>query len=87
METLITRDTDILREYLAALDATERGISPFARLSAIVKLARLQRELRAVQLETTDDDLARLRSEVDERLDRTWMRRLISAAITVLAFT
>ena len=80
METLITRDTDILREYLAALDATERGISPFARLAAIVKLARLQRELRAVQLETTDEDIARLRSEIDERLDRTWMRRCISSS-------
>jgi hypothetical protein len=78
METLITRDTDILREYLAALDATERGVSPFARLAATVKLARLRRELRAVQLETTDEDIARLRSEVDERLDRTWVRRLIS---------
>jgi hypothetical protein len=80
METVITRDTDILREYLAALDATERGISPFARLAAIVKLARLQRELSAVQLETTDEDVARLRSEVDERLDRTWMRRVIASA-------
>ena len=80
METLITRDTDILREYLAALDSTERGISPFARLAAIVKLARLQRELRSVQLETTDEDIARLRSEVDERLERTWMRRAISSS-------
>ena len=55
METVITRDTDILREYLAALDARERGMSPFARLAATVKMARLRRELDTAQLEATDD--------------------------------
>jgi len=43
METVITRDTDTLREYLAVLDAQERGVSPFAKLAATVKLARLRR--------------------------------------------
>lgn len=80
METVITRDTDVLREYLVALDARERGLSPFARLAATVKLARLRRELTDAQLETTDDDLIALRREVDERLNRTWLRRSLSGS-------
>ena len=81
METLITRDTDVLREYLSALDASERGISPFAKLAAIVKLTRLRRELRsAAQLETTDQDIARLCREVDDRLERTLLRRCLSTS-------
>src|SRR5918912_2809 len=76
METVITRDTDILREYIAALDARERGMSPFARLAATVKLARLRRELNAAQLEATDDDLVALRREIDERTQRSFMRRV-----------
>src|SRR5215212_6471891 len=75
METVITRDTDILREYLAALDARERSLSPVARLAATIKLARLRRELDAAPIETTDEDLAALRREIDERLSRTFMRR------------
>src|ERR1051325_7149834 len=75
METVITRDTDILREYLAALDARERCLSPVARLMATVKLARLRRELDTTSLETTDEDLAGLRREIDERLGRTFRRR------------
>jgi hypothetical protein len=78
METVITRDTDILREYIAALDARERGMSPFARLAATVKLARLRRELNAAQIEATDDDLAALRREIDERTQRSFMRRFES---------
>jgi hypothetical protein len=78
METVITRDTDILREYLVALDARERGLSPFARLAATVKLARLRRELDNARLETTDEDIAALRREIDERLDRTFVRRFES---------
>src|ERR1051325_1924437 len=78
METVITRDTDILREYIAALDARERGMSPFARLAATVKLARLRRELNAAQLEATDDDLVALRREIDERTERSFMRRFES---------
>jgi hypothetical protein len=78
METVITRDTDILREYLGALDARERGLSPFARLAATVKLARLRRELDDAQLETTDEDIIALRREIDERLDRTFARRFES---------
>jgi hypothetical protein len=78
METAITRDTDILREYLVALDARERGLSPFARLAATVKLARLRRELDDAQLETTDEDMVALRREIDERLDRTFARRFES---------
>jgi energy-coupling factor transporter transmembrane protein EcfT len=78
METIITRDTDIIREYLAALDARERGLSPFARLAAIVKLAQLRKELHATELETTDEDLHDLRQEIDERLKRTFLRRLAS---------
>ena len=75
METVITRDTDILREYLAALDSRERGISPFAKLAATVKLARLRRELSNAQLETTDEDFMALRGEIDERLNRSLLRR------------
>jgi len=78
METVITRDTDILREYIVALDARERGLSPFARLAATVKLAQLRRELDEAHLETSDDDIAALRGEVDERLNRTFMRRFES---------
>lgn len=78
METVITRDTDILREYLVALDARERGLSPFARLAATVKLARLRRELDRVNLETTDEDVLSLRREVDERLNRSFVRRFES---------
>jgi hypothetical protein len=76
METIITRDTDIIREYLAALDGRERALSPFARLAAIVKLAHLKKELHATQLETTDEDLVNLRQEIDERLQRTFLRRV-----------
>jgi hypothetical protein len=75
METVITRDTDILREYLAALDARERGMSPFARLAATMKMARLRRELDAAPIEATDEDLAALRREIDERTQRSYMRR------------
>jgi len=75
METVITRDTDTLREYLAVLDAQERGVSPFAKLAATVKLARLRRELNNAQLETTDDDFGALRREIDERLNRSTLRR------------
>jgi hypothetical protein len=75
METIITRDTDILREYLAALDSRERGISPFAKLAATVKLARLRRELSNAQLETTDEDFMSLRREIDERLNRSLLCR------------
>ncbi len=81
METLITRDTDVLREYLSALDASEQGISPFGKLAAIVKLTRLRRELRtAAQLETTDQDIARLCREVDDRLEHTLLRRCVSTS-------
>ncbi len=79
METIITRDTDIIREYLAALDEKERSLSPFARLAAIVKLARLREELATPQLETTDEDLAGLKLEIDERLTRTFWRRLAAS--------
>jgi hypothetical protein len=78
METVITRDTDILREYLAALDARERGLSPFARLAATVKLASLRRELDSAQLEATDEDVAALRREIAERLERSAARRFES---------
>src|SRR5215472_12090769 len=75
METIVTRDTDILREYLAVLDSRERGVSPFARLAATVKLARLRKELGTVRLETTDEDFRELSREIDERLGRTLPRR------------
>lgn len=78
METVITRDTDTLREYMAALDAQERGVSPFARLAATVKLSRLRRELNSAHLETTDDDFTALRREIDERLNRSLLRRFQS---------
>jgi hypothetical protein len=78
METAITRDTDIIREYLTALDASERGLSPFARLAATVKMARLRREIDSAHLETTDDDIAALRREMDERLNRNFVRRFES---------
>ncbi|HEY3135758.1 MAG TPA: hypothetical protein VGL29_06890 [Blastocatellia bacterium] len=75
METIIARDTDVLREYLAALDARERGLSPFAKLAATIKLARLRRELATAELEATDEDFTALRREIDERLDRSLPRR------------
>src|SRR5215471_10795086 len=75
METIVTRDTDILREYLAVLDSRERGVSPFARLAATVKLARLSKELGSVRLEATDEDVRELSREIDERLGRTLPRR------------
>ena len=75
METVITRDTDVLREYLAALDERERVLSPFAKLAANVKLARLRRELNNAQLETTDEDFRALRHEIDERVNRSLLRR------------
>jgi hypothetical protein len=61
-----------------ALDARERGLSPFARLAATIKLAGLRREMESAQLETTDEDTAALRREIDERLDRTFTRRFES---------
>jgi hypothetical protein len=70
METIITRDTDVIREYLAALDARERTLSPFARLAAMVKLAQLKKGLATAQLETTEEDLRHLHSEIDERMNR-----------------
>src|SRR5262245_49468451 len=75
METVITRDTDLIREYLAALDERERGISPFAGLTSVVKLARLRRELDVAQIEAGEEDLARLRAQVTERLSRTPLSR------------
>src|SRR2546422_11125005 len=78
METVITRDTDALREYLAALDSRERGLSPFAKLAATVKLARLQRELNDAQLEATDEDFRALRLQIDERINRSALRRFQS---------
>jgi len=75
METIISRDTDIVREYLAALDARERGLSPFGRLAATVKLARLRSELDTAHLEASDEDIATLRREIDERISRTLIRR------------
>jgi hypothetical protein len=78
METVITRDTDILREYLAALDAGERSLLPFARLAAVWKTARLRRELNAISIEATDQDLASLKRELDDRLERGFLRRFAS---------
>jgi len=78
METVITRDTDIIREYRGALAERERSLSPFARIAATIKLARLRRELDDSQLETTDEDVAELRSKVNERINRTFLRRFVS---------
>lgn len=78
METVITRDTDVLREYLVALDARERGFSPFGRLEATVKLAGLRRDLDAAHIDGTDEDLAALHREIDERVNRTLARRFLA---------
>lgn len=78
MDTVITRDTDVLREYLAALDARERGFSPFGKLAATAKLAELRRELDAAQIDGTDEDLAVLQREIDERVNRSFMRRFVA---------
>ena len=78
METVITRDTDVLREYLVALDARERGFSPFGRLAATVKLARLRRELAAAGVDGTDEDLAALQREIDDRINRSFARRFVA---------
>ena len=68
----------MLREYLAALDARERGFSPFGRLAATVKLARLRRELAAARIDGTDEDLAALHREIDDRVNRSFARRFIA---------
>ncbi|HSO73436.1 MAG TPA: hypothetical protein VLU47_01240, partial [Blastocatellia bacterium] len=78
METVITRDTDALREYLVALDARERGFSPFGRLEATVKLAGLRRDLDAANIDGTEEDLAALRREIDERVNRSFVRRFLA---------
>ncbi len=78
MERVITQDTDIIREYLAALDAKERSLSPFARLAGVVKLTQLRHDLNAATLETTDADVIELKREIDERLNKTFFRRLVS---------
>lgn len=75
METIITRDSDILREYIGVLDGRERSLSPFARLAATTKLARLRDEVERNHLDITDDDLMALRREMDERLGRNFVRR------------
>jgi len=78
METVISRDTDVIREYLAALDTRARGLSPFQKLATTVKLARLRSELSSAKLETTDEDFKTLRHELDERLNRSVFRRFIA---------
>lgn len=75
METVITRDTDVFREYVAALDARARGLSPFQKLAATVKLARLRRELAEIRLQTADEDFTALLGELDSRLNRSLLRR------------
>jgi hypothetical protein len=57
------------------MDARERSLSPFAWLVATIKLARLRRELASASIETTDDDLAALRREIDGRTNRSLLRR------------
>ncbi|MEW6125545.1 MAG: hypothetical protein AB1757_00665 [Acidobacteriota bacterium] len=79
METIITRDTDIIREYLVALDNKERSLSPFAKFAALNKLTRLREELGDTKLEATDEDLTALKQEIDERLTRTFWRRMASS--------
>jgi hypothetical protein len=78
METVLTRDTDVLREYLSILDSRLRDSSPFGRFAATIKLAQLGRELHASQIEATDDDLSALLRDVNDRLDQTGMRRFQS---------
>ncbi|MEW6206831.1 MAG: hypothetical protein AB1631_00585 [Acidobacteriota bacterium] len=75
METVITRDSDVIREYLDVMDAREQSLSPFARLVATIKLARLRRELATTAIETTEDDLAALRRRIDERTSSSLLRR------------
>lgn len=53
-------------------------MSLFARLAATVKLARLRHELNNAQLDTTDDDFTALRRDIDERLNRSLLRRFQS---------
>src|SRR6516164_7727590 len=75
METIITRDSDIIREYIGVLDARERSLSPFARLAATTKLSQLRDEIERNHLDITDDDLTGLRREIDHRLGRSFVRR------------
>lgn len=72
MQGVITRDADIIREYLGVLDGSLRSWSPLARFAAVVKLARLRREL-----EGADEGAGALRRELDERLSRNLARRLL----------
>jgi hypothetical protein len=85
MQGVITRDADIIREYVGVLDGNLRSWSPLARLVAIVKLARLRKELSAMQLEAADEDVNALGRELDERLSRNLARRLLGK--TWLAFS
>ncbi len=78
METVITRDTDIIREYMTILAAQERAVSPFAQIAATIKLAQLRSELDATQLESTDEDIANLRREINNRINRTFLRRFMT---------
>lgn len=78
MDTVITRDSDIIREYMAVLDSHGRGVSPFGRFASSVKLSRLRNELERVHLETSDEDIVALRSEIDHRLSGGISRRFVS---------
>ncbi|HYL97679.1 MAG TPA: hypothetical protein VEZ90_01905, partial [Blastocatellia bacterium] len=78
MDTVITRDSDIIREYLAILDARSRGLSPFAKFACATKLARLADELDKASLETSDEDLAALHKEIEARLSGRLLRRAAS---------
>lgn len=78
METIVSRDTDIFREYLASLDSSDRTRSPFARLAATIKLSQLRRDLRRAGSTAdgeVDDETAALLHQVDERLNRDALHR------------
>ncbi|MGH9760272.1 MAG: hypothetical protein ACREDR_17530, partial [Blastocatellia bacterium] len=78
MDTVITRDSDIIREYVAVLDARSRGLSPFARFACVTKLARLSDELDKASLETSDEDIATLHKEIDNRISGGFFRRTLA---------
>ncbi len=81
MNHVITRDTDVLREFLGVLDEKRRSASPFGRLAATIKLAELGRETDSISIDSSEDDLRLFRKELHDRIDGSLWRRIGSRRI------
>src|SRR5262249_10877120 len=71
---------------LSALDARDRGTSPFGRFALITKLSRLRRHLDSLGIESTEDDLVELRREIEERINRSAGRRFLATRLGARLF-